>query len=75
MEECVEKVCIWMTDNFPKLNNDKTEVLFLGSPSFDSILSKLQPALLTIGSDQFSLVMLSEISETSWTKPYIWIHK
>ena len=49
MEECVEKVCIWMIDNLLKLNADKTEVLFYCSPNF---LSKLQIALLTIGSDQ-----------------------
>ena len=38
MEECVEKVHIWMTGDFLKLNNDKTEVLFFGSPNLLSNL-------------------------------------
>jgi hypothetical protein len=49
MEECVEKVRIWMANNFLKLNEDKTEVLFFGSPN---LLSKLQTAPLNIGAEE-----------------------
>ena len=66
MEECVEKVHIWMTDNFLKLNDDKTEVLFFGSPN---LLSKLQSAPLTISSDQIKASDVVRNIRPSWTKP------
>ena len=48
MEECIEKVWAWMADNFLKLNKEKTEVLFIGSPN---LLSKLQTVPLTMGTE------------------------
>jgi hypothetical protein len=48
MENCIEKVRVWMADNFLKLNEEKTEFLFFGSPN---LLSKLQAAPLTIGTE------------------------
>jgi exonuclease III len=51
MEQCVELVRSWMADNFLKLNEEKTEVLFLGS---QHLLSKLQTKQLTIGCEQIT---------------------
>ena len=49
MEECVELVRGWMAENFLKLNEEKTEVLILGSPN---LLSKCDIAPLHIGDEQ-----------------------
>jgi hypothetical protein len=51
MEQCVELVRSWMADNFLKLNEEKTEVLFIQS---QHLLSKLQTKPLTIGCDQIT---------------------
>ena len=45
MEKCISQVSSWMSDNFLKLNEDKTEVLFLGSPNF---LSKFQNTVISV---------------------------
>ena len=37
MEDCIEKVRIWMSHNFLKLNKEKTEFIMFGSPN---LLSK-----------------------------------
>ena len=49
MEKCVEMVRVWMAENLLKLNEDKTEILVLGSPH---LLSKLPTVQLNIGSEQ-----------------------
>jgi hypothetical protein len=49
MEKCVEMVRSWMAQNFLKLNEDKTEIIFFGSPNH---LSKLATAPLKIGDEQ-----------------------
>ena len=53
MENCIEKVRIWMAENFLKLNEDKSEFLIFGSPH---LLSKFKPTPLTIGDEEIDPV-------------------
>ena len=46
MEKCISQVSSWMSENFLKLNEDKTEVMFLGSPNF---LSKFKNTAISVG--------------------------
>ena len=46
MENCISRVSAWMSDNFLKLNEDKTEVMFLGSPH---LLSKFENTAISVG--------------------------
>ena len=51
MEQCIQKVRIWMADNFLKLNEEKTEVLFFGSKN---LLSNIEASPITIGSEHIA---------------------
>ena len=51
MEQCIEKVRTWMADNFLKLNDEKTEVLFFGSKN---LIANLDASPMTIGSEQIA---------------------
>ena len=46
LEECVNEIRIWMASNFLKLNDDKTELIFLGTPAN---LKKLSSSSVQIG--------------------------
>jgi hypothetical protein len=48
MEQCIADIRCWMTSNLLKLNDDKTEVLLIGSKSH---ISKLQKVHLIVGND------------------------
>ena len=51
MEECIRAIRIWMANSFLKLNDSKTEVLLIGSPSK---LKSLPNSQLRIGDDYIS---------------------
>ena len=74
MDECVEKVCIWMADNFLKLIQImiKQRLSSLAVPIF---FSNYKVHCLPFVLIKFSLVMLSEILGPSLITPLTWIHK
>ena len=39
MQDCISDLKFWMEDNFLKVNFDKTDVLFLGDPSYSSVFN------------------------------------
>ena len=52
MEQCIQEVRTWMAYNFLRLNDDKTEVLVIGSKS---MLEKLPVKLLSVGNDNIKI--------------------
>ena len=53
MEECIGKVRVWMSQNFLKLNEEKTEFIMFGSPN---LLSKIDTSPLIIGNEHIDPV-------------------
>jgi hypothetical protein len=51
MEDCIKDVQLWMSSNLLKLNPEKTEVLFLGTPRN---LRMIQDKSLTVGNAKIS---------------------
>ena len=51
MEECISIIQAWIANNFLKLNDDKTEVLILGSPH---MLNQLHKPLLHTGMEEMA---------------------
>ena len=54
MEECIAKIRMWMSQNFLKLNEEKTEYIVFGSPN---LLSKFETSPLTIGNESINPVI------------------
>lgn len=40
VQECIKDIKVWMNNNMLKLNDDKTEVLFISSPYFQNFLQE-----------------------------------
>lgn len=51
MESCIKDIRAWMASSFLKLNDDKTEMLIIGT---QAMLKKLPPLTLTVGNDCIS---------------------
>ena len=46
MEQCIDEIRSWMSSNYLRLNDDKTEIVFIGRKS---LVSKVGPVSLRIG--------------------------
>ena len=51
MEQCINDIRLWMASNFLKLNDDKTEVMLIGTPS---MLNKIPSQTLRVGNDDIT---------------------